>query len=1485
MVKKLVTIRVMTILILVGSVASADTLEVKPSAAPGGTTPLGDIYTCIQDAIDDANDYDTLNIHEGTYTEQLTITDKALTITDAGDGEVIIEADTLQTGLGNTFTISAAGKDITLSNLTIRHGDYGIKSSAGNVNVLNCIFYHNGYDGTALPAPITQGEMDTLWDTHCTDGGAMRIENSAASEIANCTVYDNDRGIRFQDGANGNIHHNTVHNNFQAGIYLASTNYDGTTGCSDTQVHHNDSYQNYEHGVLCIGGINNTISDNELYDNWNCGVMLWHPGEVVVQGNTINNNNLYGFNGAGTSGDDEGGIWAAGATGAAGSTFDFKILGNTISNNNLGGEPQANGIKISSLPGNGIEITGNTLTNHDIDILLLNQAANTVINNNSFDGSGIGVQNDDTSANVDATLNWWGDPSGPQHATKNPAGAGDEVSDYVDFIPWYIDAAMTKTPSVYNISKDLWYATIQSAIDDADLSGNTIEIGNETYTEQLAITDKGLTLAGESETGVIVEADPNGPVAGKNTFTINASGQNITIQTMTIRHGDYGIRSSAGNVSVLHCTIYHNGWDGTPYDDPPTQSNAAAMWASDHTTDGGAIRIKSSTGCEVAYCTVYENLRGIRFSNSLSPHIHHCNSCNNVESGIYLSSVHSANPGVDDAIVEDCNSINNMNNGLLNIGGSGNIWRRNNVQGNWNSGVCVTYADQIIIEDNTIEHNNLYSFNGIGSDPGDAYGGIYVYGDNSGAVSFALKVLDNTISDNEPGQLSDKTGVYLSGSIPDDGIEITGNTFTNHDIDVLVRGQAANVVVNNNSFGTNLGINNEDTSATVNGTFNWWGSADGPGPVGPGSGTGVSDYVDYSPWYTNASMTTFAWDEPVFNITKNKGYDTIQAAIDDADPCDTIEVSAGTYPEYVHITTDGLTIQGAGIDQSIIDLDGLIPYWHYAGCSSSFASRAGVLITGWDSPDDIIEDVTFTGFTVKNAGLNPPVTATGQADVADPTGTVLTHSTASFPTDGSLVGQWVHNVSDKLIVIDISGNNPIRSYGQITANTATTITATLSGGQENDWDIGDTYVVMPYEEYVDVAEDLQDDITGISIQNGKDIAISYCKSINNGSSGIGGSYARCVSAHKYSEGITIDHCTSSDNPRNGISIGKYVGAVTITNNTCSNNGSPHPTDPSRERTGVGIQVSGLNSGSPISGVISDNICADSGFEGILLKDYSDGVTVEKNTVTGSNLDQDGAGIFFYGKSSTPANCDNHIIRNNIVTGNIRGIVAYYAQACTIEGNTITTDAGTFPLGQAAIKIDGSNNMIVKENDISCDGMGIHVQNTWNNIESHDNTFTDNTITGAQFAGIAIWGGAYDNTFLRNTITGTTELTFWAGKSYEETQADGVFIDDDAGTGNVFNYNNIHDNDHDGLENQVAATTVDAQYNYWGHCTGPYHDPNNLDGQGDAVSGNVDYDPWLIYPMLTSDKADCSAIVDLNGDGCINMEDFAMMAEHWMEGCI
>lgn len=46
--------------------------------------------------------------------------------------------------------------------------------------------------------------------------------------------------------------------------------------------------------------------------------------------------------------------------------------------------------------------------------------------------------------------------------------------------------------------------------------------------------------------------------------------------------------------------------------------------------------------------------------------------------------------------------------------------------------------------------------------------------------------------------------------------------------------------------------------------------------------------------------------------------------------------------------------------------------------------------------------------------------------------------------------------------------------------------------------------------------------------------------------------------------------------------------------------------------------------------------------------------------------------------------------------------------------------------------------------------------------------------------------------------------------------------------------------------------IDAENNWWGDATGPFHPGTNPAGAGNAVSDNVDYRPWLDapYPMPT-----------------------------------
>lgn len=75
--------------------------------------------------------------------------------------------------------------------------------------------------------------------------------------------------------------------------------------------------------------------------------------------------------------------------------------------------------------------------------------------------------------------------------------------------------------------------------------------------------------------------------------------------------------------------------------------------------------------------------------------------------------------------------------------------------------------------------------------------------------------------------------------------------------------------------------------------------------------------------------------------------------------------------------------------------------------------------------------------------------------------------------------------------------------------------------------------------------------------------------------------------------------------------------------------------------------------------------------------------------------------------------------------------------------------------------------------------------------------------------------------------------------------DGVFIDYSAAA--RINHNDIANNANYSVRKVDPGGTIDAEYNWWGDSTGPYHPDSNPGGLGDTVSDWVDFMPWLYWP--------------------------------------
>ena len=94
---------------------------------------------------------------------------------------------------------------------------------------------------------------------------------------------------------------------------------------------------------------------------------------------------------------------------------------------------------------------------------------------------------------------------------------------------------------------------------------------------------------------------------------------------------------------------------------------------------------------------------------------------------------------------------------------------------------------------------------------------------------------------------------------PNSSVTITGNILKNNinGVSVAANSVTDTVQAHRNSLtgNTGFGISNDPSSGgMVNGTCNWWGAANGPGPIASGSGDKVSTGVVYAPWLVSANL-------------------------------------------------------------------------------------------------------------------------------------------------------------------------------------------------------------------------------------------------------------------------------------------------------------------------------------------------------------------------------------------------------------------------------------------------------------------------------------------------------------------------------------------------------------------------------------------------------------------------------------------------------
>jgi hypothetical protein len=252
----------------------------------------------IQDAVNSTTTGGTLVIPAGTYHELVTIS-RAITISATG---AVIDA----TGLGvalqhGALTITGTGVSITGLRVTGSSGagldvnggntvritnvelDNNIQlgyhvSGASDVVFSGCHIHHNNVARTIDPAWEAGGGKVVLSSGVIFDGceadhnagpGIWYDIDNTASEVKNCQVHDNERGIMFEISDGALIHDNVIWANMHPdGWYWAA-------GILISSSKNAEVYSNVVHsgatGIVVLsqnrGGSWNTVSGNSVHDN------------------------------------------------------------------------------------------------------------------------------------------------------------------------------------------------------------------------------------------------------------------------------------------------------------------------------------------------------------------------------------------------------------------------------------------------------------------------------------------------------------------------------------------------------------------------------------------------------------------------------------------------------------------------------------------------------------------------------------------------------------------------------------------------------------------------------------------------------------------------------------------------------------------------------------------------------------------------------------------------------------------------------------------------------------------------------------------------------------------------------------------------------------------------------------------------------------------------------------------------------------------
>jgi len=285
------------LIILTINCASATTITVEVNNGDNNN------FSSIQEAINFAQENDSILIYKGNYSETLTI-DKQLKISSVSSNpeDVIINPD-----ISSIPVIQVTSDNVEITDLTILGNSNESQISGIFLNNVNNSLIQNNIisnvqDGLVLNASSRCSiENNTLFSN--TLHGIYLI-NSAGNDLRNNLIIDNKRGLYLNLSNQNILVNNNASNNENYGTALRKSNANNLTNnqffmnkyglcltvSHENVIANNAAGNNKQSGFLLWISESNNLKDNILIENGNSGIYLLASDTNTLIRNALSNN-------------------------------------------------------------------------------------------------------------------------------------------------------------------------------------------------------------------------------------------------------------------------------------------------------------------------------------------------------------------------------------------------------------------------------------------------------------------------------------------------------------------------------------------------------------------------------------------------------------------------------------------------------------------------------------------------------------------------------------------------------------------------------------------------------------------------------------------------------------------------------------------------------------------------------------------------------------------------------------------------------------------------------------------------------------------------------------------------------------------------------------------------------------------------------------------------------------------------------------------